>query len=343
MLRLAAAAVVGAMFAPHARAEPRYASFTSPENSVQGLVTFDDASAGGITVSVDLCYVDDRAAPTTGHKWHVHQHGGDDRNALVPKPNGTYDCASAGGHWDPTWKETPNPASSNPPDLSGYRCVPATPDECFAGDMSGKLGTANIGSATVLTTGIDTSTTVTLAQLDSHSIVIHAADGAATRIACAGLQPSRTPPTNPCAAAGGTDPAGGRPRSPGTSARCAGPQPTGPCDSDCATCTSTQDIFKSGGDETQRAGLWGGLTVCPASGAIAAAPVADQQTCLTQMAEANMLQPLLKMYTCCVSDANFRSGTCNGISSHFFNRTPSSSEPSSEHSHPATSCFPGYL
>ena len=84
--------------------------------------------------------------------------------------------------------------------------------------------------------------------------------------------------------------------------------PAKPCDGDCATCTATQDKLKTDADDAGKTALWGGLTDCPASDLIAAASKADQQTCLTQMAEAGMLQPLLKMYTCCVSDANHRSG-----------------------------------
>ena len=121
MLRLAAAAVVGvAALAPRAHAQPRYATFTSATgNGVQGLVTFDDATSGGLTVSVDLCYVNG-TANTTGHNWHVHEHGGGGRYPLVAV-DGVYDCSSAGGHWDPAYLETPQFAGAPPP--PPYRCV----------------------------------------------------------------------------------------------------------------------------------------------------------------------------------------------------------------------------
>ena len=49
---------------------------------------------------------------------------------------GRCDCASAGGHWDPTGLEG-----------AAYTCSSRTPSTCFAGDLSGKLGMISIGDS----------------------------------------------------------------------------------------------------------------------------------------------------------------------------------------------------
>jgi len=74
----------------------------------------------------------------------------------------------------------------------------------------------------------------------------------------------------------------------------------------------TQGIFKTPSSEagavdpyaTDRTTMYGALSQCAATKVVAAATVADQQGCLTEMADAGMLQPLLKTLSCCVRDAN---------------------------------------
>ena len=116
--------------------------------------------------------------------------------------------------------------------------------------------------------------------------------------------PPPPPPPRP-AAATSTDPA-----------KCSQPDANGDfnsrCDSDCGTCMGTQGIFKTPSSEagavdpyaTDRTTMYGALSQCAATKVVAAATVADQQGCLTEMADAGMLQPLLKTLSCCVRDAN---------------------------------------
>ena len=65
--------------------------------------------------------------------------------------------------------------------------------------------------------GMLTAAAATTAQLASHSIVIHAADGAAPRLACAALTPltsGRAMPTSPCAGSNSPEPTAAPPPPP---------------------------------------------------------------------------------------------------------------------------------
>jgi hypothetical protein len=115
----------------------------------------------GVTIRSDVL------PTTTGHKWHIHADSLSDLN----------DCATAGGHYDPTGVE-----------IDGYSCDPAAPGACYTGDLSGKFGAA---SAT--TVGAFTDSVLTLAELASKSLVVHGADGAGARIGC-GRIVAGTPP-----------------------------------------------------------------------------------------------------------------------------------------------------
>ena len=88
------------------------------------------------------------------HKFHVHTGSAVDRN----------NCDTAAGHFDPGGLE-----------INGYSCDAASPQQCYAGDLSGKLGTGAVNGEVL--TGHDDS--LTIADLLGHSIVVHAADGGA--------------------------------------------------------------------------------------------------------------------------------------------------------------------
>ena len=100
------------------------------------------------------------------HKFHVHTGSGVDRN----------NCDTAAGHFDPAGLE-----------VNGYSCDAASPQQCYAGDLSGKLGTAAVNGEVL--TGHDDS--LTIADLLGHSIVVHAADGGAARVGCADIVNTR--------------------------------------------------------------------------------------------------------------------------------------------------------
>jgi hypothetical protein len=78
----------------------------------------------------------------------------------------SFDCADAGAHYDPTNKE-----------VAPYTCDPSTPDECYAGDMSGKHGAATVMGPV----GVDRVLTVN--ELVGKSVVIYASNSE-SRVAC---------------------------------------------------------------------------------------------------------------------------------------------------------------
>ena len=124
---------------------------------ISGRVQFTAGSGDSTDVAVHLRYKDGTSATTVGHSWHVHE------DALA----GSTSCLDAGAHFDPTNKE-----------VAPYVCDPADPAECYAGDMSGKHGTATI-------TGLaGEDTTLTVNELVGRSIVIHASGSGGERIAC---------------------------------------------------------------------------------------------------------------------------------------------------------------
>ena len=139
---------------------------------------------------MDVNYADADAAATANHNWHVHANGGID----------TTDCATAGGHWDPDGVEVQPAYSDN------AQCT--SDDEyanCYKGDLSGILGQISIGTANEPMA----YSAATEADLQGKSIVIHAADGGAPRVACADILVV----TTPAPASGSSDVrSGSRPR-----------------------------------------------------------------------------------------------------------------------------------
>ena len=109
------------------------------------------------TVRIDL----DNAEKSSAHKMHIHTH---------PV---TGACATAKGHYDPTLKEV-TPYTPTPGDLSSY----------YVGDISGKFGAISMGTPTEHT---DTTIGDISKMILGRSIVIHAKDGGAPRIACASI------------------------------------------------------------------------------------------------------------------------------------------------------------
>lgn len=122
--------------------------------AISGRVQFT-AGRGGNAVYIHLRYKDGTST-TAGHSWHVHEDAVGD----------SFDCADAGAHYDPTNKE-----------VAPYTCDPSTPDECYAGDMSGKHGAATVMGPV----GVDRVLTVN--ELVGKSVVIYASNSE-SRVAC---------------------------------------------------------------------------------------------------------------------------------------------------------------
>lgn len=262
----------------------------------------------GVDVEVHLCYANRTRASTKGHKWHVHT----GPFAALPRPGGGFTCntTSVGSHYDP---------ARPPKESAHYSCNPAVPQDCYRGDMSGKLGLVNISSRL---TGRDRSGDFTATDLTQRVIVIHAERGGSDMIACGQLlrqsadgvadpcsapapapapRPAPPPAPRPAPTPSPTGAGGGKPSSPGAAA-CGDA-----CDSTCQPCMGVQDAIKN--SDAAVFSLLSECTVKTIAGDVTA-PVDDQRQCLTEMAEFGMLQPLLKMLTCCVHDANTATDGC---------------------------------
>lgn len=123
---------------------------------ISGRVQFKLHPEGYTDITIALRYKDGTRATTSGHSWHVHEDAAAD----------SADCAAAGGHYDPTNKE-----------IAPYNCDPTTPAECYAGDMSGKHGSAVVMGAV----GVDS--VLTMDEIVGKSVVIYGSNSE-TPIAC---------------------------------------------------------------------------------------------------------------------------------------------------------------
>ncbi|KAL3863981.1 hypothetical protein ACJMK2_005698 [Sinanodonta woodiana] len=117
-------------------------------------------------VLVDLSYSDGRPG-TMNHNWHVH----------VYSVSGN--CSTTGDHFNPFQVDVQNNYSE---------CNMTNPLRCEVGDQSRKLGQYSIGSGRKFYVDVNLPLTGRFAVL-GRSIVVHAENGGAPRIACADLMP----------------------------------------------------------------------------------------------------------------------------------------------------------
>ena len=149
---------------------------------VAGTVKFRANADGGVAVQVSLHYPDATAGQTDSHKWHVHT------DALAVPASSGAECSAAGGHYDPTFQEHDEQGNDR-----SYRCLRLggnevlMPEKCYAGDMSGKLGTLEISGNPDRMWDSPVDPTITIAQLLGRSVVIHGPDEVGTRIGCGNI------------------------------------------------------------------------------------------------------------------------------------------------------------
>lgn len=154
------------------------ANFASSDGiaGVKGKITLkqlaDDPNTE-TSVLVDLQYADEAAAPTDGHKWHVHQEPVRDSGASA------CDVASTGGHYNP-----------NDVDLAVYSCdgssFNAAIGTCEVGDLSGKHGALSLDGSKAFYTDMNLPLSGPNSVL-YRSIVLHQAELGGPRIACGTL------------------------------------------------------------------------------------------------------------------------------------------------------------
>lgn len=159
------------------------AIFQSP---VVGTVLFTQLSSdpySDVSVFVDLSYGRLSTPATQNHSWHIH---------IYPISTETDSdqgrCLSTSGHWNPFNVDT---------NVSSYavNCGPDCPFACEVGDISGKHKALDLQAqvGTVASKSFFTDSTLWVSGMIGRSLVVHGANHAAPRIACANVTLYRFP------------------------------------------------------------------------------------------------------------------------------------------------------
>ncbi|KAM5152720.1 uncharacterized protein ACMZJ9_010848 [Mantella aurantiaca] len=152
-------------------------ALASFRQGVVGRIMFQQAVSDAhndLAVYIELCHISD--AISRHHNWHIHE---------LPLSADSEGCAGAGSHFNPY----------NMPTGGNYsqECKPTNPLRCEAGDYAGKHAPVTLSApspARYLFTDSFTSLTGP-ESIIGRSVVIHGAEGASPRVACANvlLQP----------------------------------------------------------------------------------------------------------------------------------------------------------
>jgi len=106
-------------------------------------------------------YDEDTSKAFQGHKMHIHN---------APVMNG--DCASTGGHYDPTGVE-----------IEGYSCDPEDRETCYVGDLTGQFGKVTLDNQEIEMGRFSFDINKVL----NRGVVVHDPDTGA-RIACGNIE-----------------------------------------------------------------------------------------------------------------------------------------------------------
>ncbi|XP_052772106.1 uncharacterized protein LOC128211398 isoform X2 [Mya arenaria] len=129
---------------------------------------YDSGDRSSTFIIVELRY--QNSTVTMGHNWHVHQ------KHVARTDDG---CMSCGPHYNPFMVDMG----------TGYReCSMSNPLRCEVGDQSSKLGRYDVGGGKRAYTDVNLNVEGAFAAA-KRSVVIHGANGAEERIACADLVP----------------------------------------------------------------------------------------------------------------------------------------------------------
>jgi Cu/Zn superoxide dismutase len=132
------------------------------------------------SIFIEMKYPDG-STTTPNHEWHVHV-----SKIMADFMESTGTCAKTGGHFNPYAANTKAAQYSN--------CGPSNPLQCELGDSSNKHAKINIGSGNGFNRYFFTDIDLPLSGVNSvlgRSFVIHGANAAAGRYACANIDQQR--------------------------------------------------------------------------------------------------------------------------------------------------------
>ncbi|KAJ0033194.1 hypothetical protein NQD34_000301 [Periophthalmus magnuspinnatus] len=158
------------------------ATFLSPVVGEVWFTQLKNHHLSDVSVFLDLSYGNPATAPTQNHNWHVHTYPiSSERDDSVGR------CTTTGGHWNPYGVDTENMNYS-------MFCSSESPFSCEVGDFTGKFTTLNlsVNVGRVEAKHFFTDVTSWVPGIAGRSIVIHQAERAGPRIACANVTTVRT-------------------------------------------------------------------------------------------------------------------------------------------------------
>ncbi|KAF4521582.1 hypothetical protein B566_EDAN001302 [Ephemera danica] len=176
-------------YAPSEARELRaIASFHHPDGYAYGYIrmtqlVYNDGSASNTAIEVKLRHpgVNDRNF-TKNHNWAIFVNPVGHDAAVKPLE---IRCVAGGYRWNPYFTQLADPFND---ELYRQQCAPENPYRCHVGDLSGRLGTIDLGGKRQSFTDINLPLEGVHSAL-GKSIVIYTKERGSERYACANIEP----------------------------------------------------------------------------------------------------------------------------------------------------------